>query len=581
MNEIPSFLTERVDDIPLLLHQMQTLGLAQIIDTHLLPHGNRQGISHGDLACVWLTYILSQADHRMNHVRGWAQARSRTLQTFLPDLGETDCTDDRLADLLNALGDDQNWQALQTDLNRRTLVVYDLPTQVVRLDATTVSVDTQPEGLFLCGHSKDHRPDVPQVKIMMATLNPLAMPLVTQIVAGNSADDPLYLPAVEQVRKSLDKRGLLYVGDCKMAAKETRAGIASGKDFYLCPLSGVQMPQEEIAVRLKSVLEGQQPLQPIEVAEASGEIKLLAQGYEWSQAQLTDTHAWQERRLLIRSLAFAEAAERGLETRLTKATEQRSRLMESGKSKRPPQDVPAAEAAITSILSRHQVQDLLMVNLSVQSTERSVRVYGGKPDRVERDAQISLLLEVNAPAVERAKTLLGWRVFVTNASLEQLSLSGAVLLYREEYRIEHGFSRLKGHPLSLAPVYVQEERVKGLIRLLALGLRILTLLEFVVRRRLAEAPQPLLGLYAGNPKRATLTPTAERLLEAFKDITLLILPQLGPPGRHMTPLTPLAEAHFRVIGDACASVHAFARRFSVTGSKYERTMSFLLHNKTL
>jgi transposase len=168
---------------------------------------------------------------------------------------------------------------------------------------------------------------------------------------------------------------------------------------------------------------------------------------------------------------------------------------------------------------------------------------------VELDEQITLLFAVNASAVERAKALLGWRVFVTNASLEQLSLSGAVLLYREEYRIEHGFARLKGHPLSLAPVYVQEEeRVKGLIRLLALGLRILTLLEFVVRRRLAEDPQPLLGLYAGNPKRATLTPTAERLLEAFKDITLLILPQLGPPGRHMTPLTPLQKRILELSG---------------------------------
>lgn len=202
----------------------------------------------------------------------------RTLQAFLSALRETDCTDDRLADLLSALGDDQRWEALQTALNRRILTVYDLPTQVVRLDATTVSVATQAGGLFLCGHSKDHRPDVPQVKIMMAPLDPLAMPLVTQILPGNSADDPLYLPAVEQVRASLPKRGLLYVGDCKMAAKDTRADIAFGEDFYLCSLSGVQMPPEEIAPHLKPVLEGQQLLQEVEAPAPDGEIKRLAQG---------------------------------------------------------------------------------------------------------------------------------------------------------------------------------------------------------------------------------------------------------------------------------------------------------------
>ena len=126
-------------------------------------------------------------------------------------------------------------------------------------------------------------------------------------------------------------------------------------------------------------------------------------------------------------------------------------------------------------------------------------------------------------------------------------------MYREEYRIEHGFARLKGHPLSLSPFYLQrEDHAKGLIRLLALGLRILTLLEFVVRRRLGQDPEPLLGLYAGNPKRATLMPTAERLLEAFKDITLLILPQAGQALRHLTPLTSLQERILELLGASSA-----------------------------
>ena len=254
MTETLSLITERVDDLPLLLAQMQQLDLAEQIDAHLLPHGNRQGLSYGWLACVWLTHILSQADHRMNQVRGWVKQRLHTLQSLLPHpFVETDFTDDRLADLLRALSDDTDWEALETDLNRKSLAVYDLPTHVVRLDATTVSLDTDPEGLFQCGHSKDHRPDLAQVKMRLATLDPLAMPLLSRIVAGNSADDPLYLPAVEQVRKSLQKRGFLYVGDCKMAAKTTRASIASGQDFYLCPLAAVQMPAEEIVATCSPV----------------------------------------------------------------------------------------------------------------------------------------------------------------------------------------------------------------------------------------------------------------------------------------------------------------------------------------
>src|SRR5580704_15256272 len=154
MTETLSLITERVDDLPLLLAQMQQLDLAEQIDAHLLPHGNRQGLSYGWLACVWLTHILSQADHRMNHVRPWVQQGQHTLQSLLPlPFRETDFTDDRLADLLRALSDDEDWQALETALNRKSIAVYHLPTKVVRLDATTVSLDTDPEGLFLCGHS--------------------------------------------------------------------------------------------------------------------------------------------------------------------------------------------------------------------------------------------------------------------------------------------------------------------------------------------------------------------------------------------------------------------------------------------
>src|SRR5438067_171566 len=143
MTETLSLITERVDDLPLLLSQMQKLDLAEQIDTHLRPHGNRQGLSFGGLACVWLTHILSEANHRMNHVRGWVQQRLHTLQSLIPHpFVETDFTDDRLADLLRALSDDANWEALETDLSRKSIAVYDLPTEVVRLDATTVSLDT-------------------------------------------------------------------------------------------------------------------------------------------------------------------------------------------------------------------------------------------------------------------------------------------------------------------------------------------------------------------------------------------------------------------------------------------------------
>jgi transposase len=76
---------------------------------------------------------------------------------------------------------------------------------------------------------------------------------------------------------------------------------------------------------------------------------------------------------------------------------------------------------------------------------------------------------------------------------------------------------------------------------LSIGLRVLTLLEFGVRQRLARGKTRLKGLSVGNPKRATAHPTAERLLEAFQGLTLTIIREGRRRRRHLTPLSRVQQ----------------------------------------
>ena len=144
---------------------------------------------------------------------------------------------------------------------------------------------------------------------------------------------------------------------------------------------------------------------------------------------------------------------------------------------------------------------------------------------------------------------LGWRVYGTNQPSVSLSLAQAVLAYRSAYQVERRFGRLKGRPLSLTPMYVQrDDHATGLIRLLSIALRVLTLVECVGRRQLATAGAKLAGLYAGNPQRATDRPTAERLLAAFQGITLTIIKGPQQTARHVTALSPLQQRILEVLG---------------------------------
>src|SRR5436190_2638578 len=235
MSEILTVSSERVDDIPLLLAQFEKMQLAALLDEHFPTHGNWSGLSLGWVSCVWLSYILSQADHRLNQVQAWAERRLHTLrQATQQPLRALDLADDRLASVLVAFSDDDAWCEFERHLNRSLLRVYDLRAQRIRLDSSTASGYYQVDeaGLFQFGHSKDHRPDLPQLKLMLATLDPLGLPLVSDVLSGEHADDPLYVPVIAKVRDSLQVVGLLYIGDCKMAALPTRAHIAAAGDHY-------------------------------------------------------------------------------------------------------------------------------------------------------------------------------------------------------------------------------------------------------------------------------------------------------------------------------------------------------------
>ena len=70
-----------------------------------------------------------------------------------------------------------------------------------------------------------------------------------------------------------------------------------------------------------------------------------------------------------------------------------------------------------------------------------------------------------------------------------------MLAHREQYLSERGFARYKGKVLGLTPLYLNSEnRIKGLIRLLSIGLRILCLLEFSVRKALSEQGKKLAAM---------------------------------------------------------------------------------------
>lgn len=549
MNNNESFDVERVDDIPVLLAVLERMGIQPLLDKHFMTHGNWQGISLGWVAVVWLSYILSQADHRLSHVQSWAENRLETLSISTGTaIRALDLSDDRLQAVLRYLSDSWHWEKFEQELGGHLIQVYDLKAERVRLDSTTASsyCGVNEQGLFQYGYSKDHRPDLAQIKVMLATLDPLGMPVATDIVAGNKADDPLYCPAITRVRETLKKTGLLYVGDSKMGAMQTRWFIHEQGDYYLVPLSATQIPESVLTSYLMEREQTAQELTEVYRDLDSGEPTKIAEAFEIEVEQMAPFEGnkinWKERHLVVRSIKIANAAQNSLKERVQQAQLELEQLNHPRKGKKRLIGLSAYQNEVERIIEKYQVEGLLNVEYATERKISQRRAYKGQPAQIIKEDLVTLSVQVLSDALTQKLNSCSWRVYATNSPSEQLSVTDGVIVYRDEYLVEKGFGRMKGFPFSLTPMYLQrEDHITGLIRLLSIGLRLLTLLEFEMRRSLSKNDEKISGIYPGNPKRKTARPSSELLLAAFKEITLVSVPIALGDNRYLTKFSTIHQ----------------------------------------
>jgi transposase len=552
-NEVGEAQIERLDDIPVILGHLQKMHIQAIIDQVIEPHGNWQGLSPGWVITIWLTHILSEHTHCMDRVQDWVAKRGHALQELTgQELRELDFSDDRLALCLRMLSQTKHWHKIEALLGRHLLRVYRLGEKpTVRLDGTTGTVKHDPEShtLFQVGKAKNGQYE-PQYKLMLASLDPLGLTLAVDVVPGNRADDPLYLPCYRRVKQVLSESGLLVVGDSKMSALKTRATIVAGDDFYLSPLAhlkdepglleGLLAPWAGREDEMERIFLPEDLPEPGQTPDPE---LAVARGFEVSRTQQGKvagrTVEWQERLVVVRSFQYAQSTHKLLQRRLDRAEEALKALTPPRqRGKRQIKDEASLLAAIQRIEDKYRVQGLFDYDYQQQVSERQIRAYRNKPARTERQVRFQLTLTRNAQAVTAAESRAGWRIYATNAPVEQLSLTEVVWVYREQYLEENIFRRLNGKVLSITPLYVQrDDHAQGLFHLLTLAARLLALGDYTAKQALAQENAQLAGIYPGNPQRSTATPTTERMLAAFDNINLLVLPVADQVHYQVTPLT--------------------------------------------
>jgi len=286
----------------------------------------------------------------------------------------------------------------------------------------------------------------------------------------------------------------------------------------------------------------------IRLPRADEEEPAVGKGFEvelgkfWFNKETNKWVRWHERYLVVYSPSLAASAIRGQQQRINSAQTALNKL-----AAKPGEDLQALAHKVENILERYRVKDFFLSSITEEITQQTRHVGRGRPSKnspTESVTSICLQLHIQQvdAAIKEAETLAGWRLYVTNAPTTQLSLSLAVIYYRDEWLLERGFHRFKRGSLPALPIYFQNQnRIIGLMFLLNIALRVFTLMEFVVWQALIETQQSLAGLYDGNPKRKTGRPSAEKMLKAFCNLTLYFLPD------STLFITPLSELQKQIL----------------------------------
>ena len=466
-------------------------------------------------------------------------------------------SDDRLGNLAHRLSDDPAWEALEQDLWQATMDVYELEVAGVRLDSTTSYGYHQPteEGVMQYGHSKDHRSDLPQLKLMAAAAEPSGHRLSCDVHPGECADDGLYIPLIARVRGMVGCTGVLYAGDSKMAALSTRAYLAAHQDYYLVPLPRMGQTASLFEEWVEAAVEGFHPATLVWQGD-----RLLGAGYEFERPvrgvlENGQEIGWTEQVVVVRSLSLARRQQATLERHLTQAEAEVWALTPAlGRGKRQIREEGELSEAIARILDRHGVRDILRIPYQRQET-RTTRYVGpgrGGPHR-PTCTEVTVRYQITSVGRDQAALKarvhrLGWRVYATNAPQKKLSFQQTGVHYRGGWSLEHDFHLVKDLPLGLSPLFVwKDDQIKGLTRLLTLALRLRPLLQTQVRQELAKEGDPLEGLYEGQPTHTPDRPTGKRILKAFAQaqITLTCVEIQGETYWHLTPLPSVLERILR------------------------------------
>jgi transposase len=550
---------ERLDHLGIVAGVCQEIGLAAYLDALAGP--SQQQVSVGTATVAMILNGLGFSNRRLYLVSQFFA--TKPVEHLLgPGITADMLHDDCLGRTLDWLYE-HDPTALFAGIARQARQRFGLAARQVHVDTTSFSVsgayapdpddpkaaaaDADAHAIAVTyGYSRDHRADLKQWMLALATTRHGDVPLFCQALDGNASDKVSLLAAVEALAEQL-------------RPAEDGAGGAEAETPIFVADSGLYSAHN--VAQLSGA--GVQWISRVPDTSADAHAALDVADDAWQQDPLdpAGTRWWApvaqppagERWLVVRTAQGEERARTTLARQVEQArTQWEKRLWHLGNQRFACQ--PDAQTALATQLKTCPAW--LVMRAAVHAVPKHARPgrprKAAAPDHTEW--QVQATLTVDAEAVTRQARRNAAFLVATNV-LDPATLADEELVqtYKEQHSVERGFAFLKD-PLFLASsVFVKKpERIVALSLVMVLCLLVYRLAEHRLREQLAATGQTVLN----QLKHPTDRPTLRWMFQCFEGISLVrFVPPHGPPQQEITGVEPLHEQVIRLLGPRCTKLY--------------------------
>ena len=371
---------------------------------------------------------------------------------------------------------------------------------------TPAPLSATPTFTITHGHSKDHRPDLKQMVLNLATTGAAAFPVWMESHSGNASDKKILQEGASKMHAFCEQLKnsptFLYVGDSAFYERCVKAQV---------PFKWLSRAPE----RLNEVKKW------VQLPEDTFTWQLLGNGYKMTPLLDAVYGDVSQRWIMIFSEKAATRELKTLKKQIQKELDEYSKVVWHLSNQEFKCNHDAQRAGLEAVkgLKYHQVT----------WTTNPIEKHSGR-GRPKKDAALVTLgcritgeITENSRQIELIKCCKGRFILATN-QLDQKVLPDIELLseYKKQYKTEQGFAFIKGDTFEVASIFLKKpSRIEALMMIMTLCLMVYSFAQYQLRQALEKANETI----PDQQKKPTKTPSMAWVFRLFHGIQVWIVRQ--------------------------------------------------------